>query len=507
MSQFRRRLLMMMQKVQEIWRDVVLTGTGVIVATDTTEGQKVKIFPQGWTKQDQYEGKNLFDISKYVSDIQSVNNGDGSITLIEYAPKRTNKVKDAMPMLNVGDIVYVSAVNLKYVYFDILYVVNKPITITEEILNGNFGFYGNNSGESITIRDIMISKTKDLPYEPYTGNKPSPSPEYPQPITNAGTYNEEIGKWEYQLNVLSGNYFDTDKIPDKTVGQSYILNNNDGSITVKTTGYVEAGTISDFVVGIIPNRQYIIDAETTGDKPYFAIKTTATARVYYGEKIVFTEEIINGLLYVYGDSSGEPCVIKNISVRETSVTDYFPYQLPQTITLTSDRPLTQWDRLVYMDGKWQWEYNSEKVTFTENDPWSLPTGIVDGFSSYGLTAQKAKTDFLCENFICKPLKIYSSFKENVITSYPPNGDQIIILVENAIADSKNQTDLSEWLSWIKENPITILNRAITPEYIPLQESEQQALNSLKTYYPTTVFSNDQEGFMQVEYRTKYGGDA
>lgn len=53
---------------------------------------------------------------------------------------------------------------------------------------------------------IMINKGRAVPYEPYTGGKPSPSPEYPQEIESAGQ-DGEIG-----VNVCGGNLFDKSAI-------------------------------------------------------------------------------------------------------------------------------------------------------------------------------------------------------------------------------------------------------------------------------------------------------
>ena len=56
-----------------------------------------------------------------------------------------------------------------------------------------------NTSVANAILKVMInSGSESLPWEPYTGNQPSPSPEYPQEIVNAGKYNEETQKWEIE---------------------------------------------------------------------------------------------------------------------------------------------------------------------------------------------------------------------------------------------------------------------------------------------------------------------
>lgn len=48
---------------------------------------------------------------------------------------------------------------------------------------------------------------------------------------------------------------------------------------------------------------------------------------------------------------------------------YEAYQEPQTLTLTSDRPLTKWDKLVEQGGEYGWLYGTGKITLTGNEKW------------------------------------------------------------------------------------------------------------------------------------------
>ena len=43
-------------------------------------------------------------------------------------------------------------------------------------------------------------------YEPYTGGKPSPSPEYPQEIKSVGKWNDEKQKYEVDVKVSNCGY-------------------------------------------------------------------------------------------------------------------------------------------------------------------------------------------------------------------------------------------------------------------------------------------------------------
>ena len=66
----------------------------------------------------------------------------------------------------------------------------------------------NTSGD-LSPQDVIAGKpmlnegTTALPYEPYTGGQPSPSPDYPQEIVSAGKYNEDAQKWEYEITIAN----------------------------------------------------------------------------------------------------------------------------------------------------------------------------------------------------------------------------------------------------------------------------------------------------------------
>ena len=62
---------------------------------------------------------------------------------------------------------------------------------TIEYISVQLGLYRDSATPSF-IDNIMVSDDKNAPYEPYTGGKPSPSPEYPQEIVSAGE-NGSIG--------------------------------------------------------------------------------------------------------------------------------------------------------------------------------------------------------------------------------------------------------------------------------------------------------------------------
>ena len=399
MSQFRRRLLMMMQKAQDIWRDVVMTGTGLVVANDTTAGQPVKIFPQGWTEQAQYEGKNLFNPEQfYDKNTYSEKFGNYYLTTWQLKPNTVYRFTVYNNHVSPEDK------GVMFFGFNDAYNNHNPNGVFVVFTSSDEKTIIENSGESGVLFVKINSKSdpetqlellknanfiisegaEKIPYEPYTGGQPSPNPEYPQPITSAGKYNEETQKWEYEITIAN--------------------------------------------------------AQTDPDKN-------------------------------------------------------------QTVTLTADRPLTKWDKLEKRNGQWGWVYKSVEVVLdgSADETWYLAQ--TDSYNQFYINIDTVEhlsneKNAYCKKFRPAAIADRETEKEIIYTVRAISGT---IAVSTELA-----TEIDAWKTWLQSNPITVLYRSIEETFVPLSESEQEQMNALRTYYPTTVFSNDQNGFMQIEYRTKYG---
>lgn len=75
---------------------------------------------------------------------------------------------------------------------------------TIEYISVQLGLYRDSATPSL-IDNIMVSDDKNAPFEPYTGGKPSPSPEYPQEIVSVGE-NGSIG-----VEITGKNYVNKSK--------------------------------------------------------------------------------------------------------------------------------------------------------------------------------------------------------------------------------------------------------------------------------------------------------
>lgn len=192
---------------------VELEGTGMLVLPNSLDAPLERLELGGKTEQVQTSGKNLFDVSKVVPNNNVIRNGDGSMKVIAdesnngFAANTPNTLKDYCPLLIVGQTYTLSAntaATTKQIYLKesgTVWTYGQSVQITKEMLDSVVLFYSDANKTSI-ISNIQIEKgSTATAYEPYTGGKPSPSPEYPQEIKNSGKWNEGTQKYEIVMQV------------------------------------------------------------------------------------------------------------------------------------------------------------------------------------------------------------------------------------------------------------------------------------------------------------------
>lgn len=158
---------------------------------------EMKVF--GWSKQETTKGKNLFDFSRLVSDgVNAIDYEKQTITV----PAKTNNtgynqtLRDLCPGITPGTYVFSakrsnpeSGNSSYFLEAGLDFTFNTPTELTDALLDNHIAWYNNpNSEVENVISEIQIEiGTEATDYEPYTGGKPSPSPDYPQQIVSAGS--------------------------------------------------------------------------------------------------------------------------------------------------------------------------------------------------------------------------------------------------------------------------------------------------------------------------------
>lgn len=175
----------------------------------------------------------------------------------------------------------------------------------------------------------------------------------------------------------------------------------------------------------------------------------------------------------------------------------------QVLTLTSDRPLTKWDRLVEQGGEIGWLYagvvidrfdgQSNKISIANKQ------GNVQNFSIRfeNVANGNGNSDIFVDKY--RAVQLSHTKAEYGICCNWNDG------VKYFSAPNENVATVDEFKAWLIENPLKIAYETTNPEFVPLPQSEQDAVRNLKTYYPTTVImvdGGDVDAGIEVEYAVK-----
>lgn len=356
------------------------------------QGSLTRMYPgitmQGWTEQDSTTGAQLINLNEM--QIGGLSGGTG----IEFEAK--NRIRIGYVPVTAGSVYTLSGYRPYVLANSHVYDSSKQrigsfksgyeipeggAYIKVSFAKSDQSDFTENDLDELKYTIMLNEGSTALPYEPYTGNKPSPSPEYPQEIVSAGKYNEDTQKWEYEITITN--------------------------------------------------------AQTDPDKN-------------------------------------------------------------QTVTLTSDRPLTKWDKLEKRNGQWGWAYKSDVLEYNGDEGWIYDANNTRGEYSalyYYDTRVLNKNYSYCDKF---GHIVYPYDGEGIMDSYGASSSFFISVKSNRLAS----TDADGFKQWLSENPLTVLYETAEETFVPLTESEQEAMNALHTFRPTTVLSNDCECEMTLTYKTK-----
>lgn len=347
-------------------------------------------------------------------------------------------------------------------------------------------------GMSFDISNIMISESSAT-YESYTGGKPSPSPEYKQDIVNAQS--------PVQVEVMGKNLFNSSKIQTVSNEGATLTNNGDGSFTISGSGTLTGVFSADYFddnVGILKPGRISIISNSEGVYFYFQLKNSSGDNMIYLTNATtnanITDDMIRDAITMrfgfYGSTGSRiPNTEYCPMVYQFGDGTAEPYKQPQTITITSDRPITKWDKLVKQNGVWGWMYKSNEVEFdgSEDEEWKNYTPQ-SGFYITGNMKAGARLDGFCD----KLANIKTGYSTGIIFGLGDSRIYFVQMVEYA-------TTLDQWKTWLQSNPVKVLYETENTEFVPLPQEEQGQINKLRTYGPTTVIITDPQMGTKIDY--------
>lgn len=503
---------------------ILNTASGsVITADDAAEGRPfrgLRVF--GRTEQVRTTGAQLLDESKVEQNnfrafkYINLSVGEGTFTLSSNIPKSSTD-SSAYIMLISGNVQEISSENTTAtngVYKGqsrTFPSINRYVTIA----------YRNdaNANNIINFNDYwyMLNKgAEEKPYEPYTGGKPSPSPEYPQEIVSAG----ESGN--ITVEVGGKNLFDADRLSngnfvefrgvecykyvdtDKGFAFDFSKNNSANQLTFTIKMYRETNlnnaTGFRFEYSDGTNESHNIKHDTP--------KTVVTTKGKILKKITS--------MHAYN----EVCYI-DLSVTQleygTVPTPYEPPRIPQTLTLQTPNglpgiPVSKDGNYTDADGQ-QWICDEidlgrgkyvqriEEHILKSKNIISITNSRQINSEYYGVEYNGCTKDFVGKfgnGVLCDKLafvKPNSNINGHEITYVPGNGIIVFGLKKSLVPSG----DLDEIRNYITSNNFAFLILIDSPIEKDLAPEEITEYKKTHTNYPTTVITNDAGAHMEVSY--------
>lgn len=376
--------------------------------------------------------------------------------------------------------------------------------------------------ESATIQSVnytiypMLNKGETaLPFEPYTGGKPSPSPEYPQEIVGVGE-GGSIAVGVTGKNLLTGRLYFT----NYSNGIPHVYNEDEVALPYAPSSETHG---IGYVVPCKPGVQYTFSVTNPNKNWYLGIaeyENFEQAKSFLN-KIGFqqgTEKssikytaVGNGVLvcaiagkWTDGKTTTHECTESELLQLEigSEATTYEPYRAPQTLTLQTPNglpgvPVSEDGNYTDADGQ-QWvcdEIDLERGKYVQRIKKSLVLlkktshGNPDGYRyiSYDVNdMHRNHTEILSDKFRYNKGAANSSGDITIRgIRVSPDFNAIVAFEKSVLPSELIETTVYYVLA-------TPIERDLTPEEIA-------AYKALRTYGPTTVISNDAGAEMEVTY--------
>lgn len=423
-------------------------------------------------------------------------------------------------------------------------IITVPDSITERtdcvihasILNGE--------AYNFTMNHLMLNAGEiPLPWEPYTGGKPSPSPDYPQEIVSAGedgnlnvtvrgknliSPNIEWGKagWAGTVKNTEGvvianavNGWGVFAFHSPAVGKTVTL-----SITYRQIETTSDDTTDAFAVVTLPSINY-----PKSDVLY----TTRSPKTEESKiNVTFTsDEYIGVLIRVSKENAGlmRKVELRDIQLEESSKpTAYEPYYEPQSMSVTTPNGLPgipvasggnytdengqQWicdevdfGRGVYVQRIASFVINAKNAN--DISVTNLYTHVTVAVNARISTPEETSNSLETRsnrNLFCEALPWIAYEWSSTVNSmgFVENG-MVDFTVENSYLGlseaSTNDERKAALVKYFTDKPCQIVYRIATPIETPLTAAEIAAYKSLRTYKGTTIVEAEDKAGIYVKY--------
>lgn len=342
------------------------------------------------------------------------------------------------------------------------------------------------------IDNIMVCDEENQTYEPYTGGKPSPSPEYPQEIVSVGG-NGSIG-----VEITGKNLFDLSK------------------------EYTSTSVVNTFTFTLKPSTKYTLSTDFPA--------TVNVASIYFGGPSSNTNGVWKDRPKTFAtDSSGNITVhirtleqdnapaifndvlngVYHIQLEEgNTATSYEPYHEPQSFSINTPTGLpaipvpSDTSGITYTDTDGQ-AWIADEIDFARGKyvqrVWK---GVFDG--SEDEEWEKGGINYIHIKCLPVAMRDREGFCSQYIVGNNIRGirignDNVSLIIFDDFSD---ENALSNFKANLSANPLKVMTYLDTPIETDITQEEIKDYQSLVTYDGTTIVENDAECYTKITYMAK-----
>lgn len=506
----------------------------------------------GKTEQVQTKGYQLFDASKIATKSAGgatvANNGDGSFTISgsgnltsAYNYSYVSTHEEMIKLLKVGKLYHakssitgpqfvVAIYNMQTSQIvKSLYAIEqtRSMDITSEDLENenyvlNYRFIGT-SGDAIKPGTVkpMVYQDGDGTWEPYTGGKPSPSPEYPQEIKSCGN-SGKIG-----FKVLRKNLCKVISVLNASFDENTgTLVNNAKNNTTKSYIKIQRYDGDRFLTEIPVNNTGKTEKTFSVNGTFNRIRLAFDGNMLEGSikmdvsYLNYGEYTLSMDIEEIGTNKGKISKIMLLNKGESDET-FEPFQYQKASLSTPNGlpglPVDSGGNYTDSNGQ-QWicdEMDFKRGKYVQRVK-QLPLNICsphyheiyssDSYYCFDLlnpnindTKNIYKRAVLCNAFVAKNGSNMQHINDiEGISTNPETRYSEYIYIRVKASRLPGGKDAAQFRKWLIDNNVQIIEQ-INPIETDIPEETMTAYRKLYTNYPSTVIQNDSGAGMEVEY--------
>lgn len=461
----------------------------------------------GWSKQETTTGKNLCSIKScqlstnivesdivlwtksskvyYAFDTQDISGSEAYLSISYYNADKKRVGSNGITTVCDG--------TRKTGLFNGKYAMDgSDIDLTTiEYISVQLGLYRESATPSF-IDNIMVCDEENQTYEPYTGGKPSPSPEYPQEIVSVGG-NGSIG-----VEITGKNLFDLSK------------------------EYTSTSAVNTFTFTLKPSTKYTLSTDFPA--------TVNVASIYFGgpssningvwkdrPKTFATDSSGNMIVHIRTlEQDNAPAIfndvlngVYHIQLEEgNTATSYEPYHEPQSFSISTPTGLpaipvpSDTSGITYTDTDGQ-AWIADEIDFARGKyvqrVWK---GVFDG--SEDEEWKKGGINYI--HIECLPVAMRDRegfcsqyIVDNNIRGIRIGNDNVSLIIFDDFSD---ENALSNFKANLSANPLKVMTYLDTPIETDITQEEIKDYQSLVTYDGTTIVENDADCYTKITYMAK-----